>query len=251
MKRALILALAATLLGAGVARAEEEAGIAKQPWSFEGIFGQFDRASMQRGFQIYKEVCASCHSLNYVAFRNLTDLGFNEEEAKVIAAGFQVVDGPNNEGEMFERPGRLSDRFPRAFPNDQAARASNNGALPPNLSLITKARRGGPDYVYGILTGYREPPAEVALGDGMSYNLAMPGHQIAMPPPLSEGQVSYADGTPATVEQMSRDVVTFLAWAAEPKMEERKNAGLKAFLFLVVLTGLFYLSKRRIWASLH
>jgi ubiquinol-cytochrome c reductase cytochrome c1 subunit len=251
MKRVLALALAASLLGAGAASASEGPELAQQSWSFDGVFGQFDRAAMQRGFQVYKEVCANCHSLNYVAFRNLTDLGFSEEEAKAIAAGYQIVDGPNDAGDMFERPGRLSDRFPHPFPNDQAARASNNGALPPNLSLITKARPGGPDHLYGILTGYREPPAGVTVGDGMYYNLAMPGNQIAMPPPLSEGQVTFADGTPASVEQMARDVTTFLSWSAEPKLEERKNAGIKAFLFLVLLTGLFYLSKRRVWSALH
>lgn len=251
MKRIVLAAVAALTLGAPAALASGEGDLAAQSWSFDGIFGQYDRHAMQRGFQVYKEVCAACHALKYVAFRNLADLGFNEEEIKAIAAEYQIADGPDEAGDMFTRPGRPSDQFPAPFANDQAARASNNGALPPNLSLITKARAHGPDYVYALLTGYRDPPADVVLGEGMNYSLAMPGNQIAMPPPLTEGQVTFADGTPATVEQMSRDVVQFLAWSAEPTLEERKNAGIKSMLFLALMTGLLYVSKRRIWSKLH
>lgn len=254
MKRAMkgwvLAGLAAVALGAP-ARASEEMALAEQPWSFQGLFGTFDRAALQRGLQVYQEVCAACHALQYVAFRNLTELGFTEEEAKAIASAYEVEDGPNDDGDMFTRTARISDRFPAPFANDKAARASNNGALPPNLSLITKARPGGPDYLYGILTGYHEPPADMTIGEGMYYNAVMPGNQIAMPPPLSEGQVGYADGTTATVEQMARDVTQFLHWAAEPNLEARKNAGLKTMLFLIFLTVVAYAAKRRIWADAH
>ncbi|MEX2650403.1 MAG: cytochrome c1 [Alphaproteobacteria bacterium] len=251
MKRLALAALAALTLGATAASASEGSELAEQPWSFNGLFGQFDRPSLQRGLQVYQEVCAACHSLKYVAFRNLADLGFTEDEAKAVAVAYEVEDGPNDEGDMFTRPGRLSDRFPSPFANDKQARASNNGALPPDLSLITKARVGGPDYLYAILTGYHEPPADLTIGEGMYYNAAMAGNQIAMPPPLSEGLLAYADGTTASVEQMARDVTQFLTWAAEPRLEERKNTGVKTILVLVFLTALAYASKRRIWAAAH
>jgi ubiquinol-cytochrome c reductase cytochrome c1 subunit len=251
MKRLALAALAALTLGAAEAQAAEGVELAEQPWSFEGIFGHYDRPSMQRGLQVYQEVCAACHGLKFIAFRNLPDLGFTEDEAKAIAAKYEIEDGPNDDGDMFLRPGRLSDRFPSPFANDKQARASNNGALPPDLSLITKARVGGPNYLYGILTGYHEPPADFTVGEGMYYNAVMTGHQIAMPPPLSEGLITYADGTNATVEQMARDVTQFLSWAAEPKLEARKNAGAKTILILVFLAALAYASKRRIWAAVH
>jgi ubiquinol-cytochrome c reductase cytochrome c1 subunit len=251
MKRLALAVLAALTLGSGSAVAAEGPELTAQPWSFDGIFGTFDRASLQRGLQVYQEVCAACHALHYVAFRNLTDLGFTEEEAKAIASAYQVEDGPNDDGDMFTRTARLSDGFPAPFANEKAARAANGGAYPPNLSLITKARVSGPDYLYGILTGYHEPPADMVVGEGMYYNAVMPGHQIAMPPPLSEGQVTYVDGTTASVEQMARDVTQFLHWAAEPNLEARKNAGAKTMLFLVFLVVLTYAAKRRIWASAH
>ncbi len=237
---AALAALAALSLGATPGAASEGGEIAEQPWSFNGPFGQFDRPSLQRGLQVYQEVCAACHSLKYVAFRNLVELGFTEDEAKAIAAAYEIEDGPNDDGDMFMRPGRLSDRFPSPFGNDNQARASNNGALPPDLSLITKARVGGPDYTYAILTGYHEPPADMTIGEGMYYNAVMAGNQVA-----------YADGTAASVEQMSRDVTEFLSWAAEPKLEERKNTGVKTILVLVFLTALTYATKRRIWAAAH
>lgn len=250
MKRLVLAAIAAAAL-ASPAHAAGEAELTAQPWSFDGVFGTFDRHALQRGLQVYQEVCAACHALEYVAFRNLTDLGFTEDEAKAIASAYEVEDGPNDDGDMFTRTARLSDGFPAPFANEKAARAANNGAYPPNLSLITKARPGGPDYLYGLLTGYHEPPADVVVGEGMYYNTVMPGNQIAMPPPLSEGQVTYADGTTASVEQMSRDVTQFLHWAAEPNLEARKNTGLKTILFLVFLTVLAYATKRRIWAAAH
>lgn len=217
--------------------------------SFQGIFGTYDRAAAQRGLQVYRQVCASCHGLRFVAFRNLRALGLNEQQVAAIAAEYQITDGPNDEGQMFQRPGRPSDRFPSPFPNEQAARAANNGAYPPDLSVIVKARKYGADYVRALLTGYQDPPPGVEVGQGMHYNRYFPGRQIAMANVLSDGMMDFADGTPATVEQMARDVTTFLAWAAEPEMEDRKRMGVRVILFLLVLGGLTYAMKRRVWAD--
>jgi ubiquinol-cytochrome c reductase cytochrome c1 subunit len=247
---------AAVLLSAASAL-EASAQIAEAPepirvsWPHDGVFGTFDRAAAQRGFQVYREVCSACHSLDYIAFRNLTDLGFSVDEVTALAAEYTVTDGPNDEGEMFERPARLSDRLPPPYPNEQAARVANGGALPPDLSLITKARAGGTDYAYSLLVGYEEPPADAETPEGLYYNAYFPGHWIAMPPPLSDGAVSYADGTEATVPQMAADVATFLTWAAEPTLEQRKQTGLKAMLFLIVFTGLCYATMRKVWAYAH
>lgn len=253
--RALTLAGLASLLlaaAAPVATAAEGGGYEAQDWSFSGLFGGFDRAELRRGFKVYTEVCAGCHSLRLLSYRNLRRIGFGEDEVKRIAANVEVTDGPNEEGEMYQRAGRPGDRFVSPFANDQAARAANNGALPPDLSLITKSRVGGADYVHGVLVGYRaEPPEGVTVGEGMVYNAAFPGGQIAMPPPLSEDAVEYADGTKATVGRMAKDVVAFLAWAAEPELEERKRIGIKVVLFLIVFTGLLYAVKRRVWADVH
>jgi ubiquinol-cytochrome c reductase cytochrome c1 subunit len=233
------------------ADAAEGVAVPAQNWSFDGVFGTFDRASAQRGFQVYKNVCAGCHSLKFIHFRNLADLGFSEDEVKAIAAEYTVMDGPNDEGEMFERAALPSDRFPSPFANDQAARAGNNGALPPDLSLIVEARAGASDYIYALLTGYQEPPEGVTVATGMNYNAYFPGHQIAMAQPLYGDDVEYADGTAATIEQEARDVTTFLTWAAEPMLEDRKRMGVMAILFLIVMTGLLYASKRKIWAAVH
>jgi len=236
----------------------------RQSWSWDGMFGTFDRAETQRGLQVYKEVCAGCHGLRLVAYRNLIGLGFTEAQVKSFASEFEVTDGPNEDGEMFQRPAKPSDRFVSPFPNDNAARAGNNGALPPDLSLIVDARAfgmdfigytkryiGGADYVYGLLTGYDDPPATVKIGDGMYYNKYFSGNQIAMAPPLSEEIVEYTDGTKATVEQMARDVTTFLAWASEPNLEQRKEMGFKVVLFLVVFLGLIIAVKKRVWSNVH
>lgn len=252
MKR---LALAA-LIALGMAAPARAAGPAiaypQQDWSFGGLFGTFDRASAQRGFQVYKEVCSACHAMRQVAYRNLMALGLTEDQVKIIAADFQIKDGPNDQGEMFERPGRPSDRFRSPFANALAARAANNGAYPPDLSVMIKARKDGANYMYALLTGYRDPPpAGVTLMAGMYYNAYFSGHQIAMAPPLSDDRVTYADGTSATVSQMARDVTTFLAWASEPELEERRAMGVKVILFLLVLTVLAYGVKRKIWADLH
>lgn len=221
-------------------------------WPHQGPFGTYDRAALQRGFQVYKQVCSACHTMKYLSFRDLADLGFNEAQIKAIAAEYQVTDGPNDQGEMFQRAARPSDDFPKPFPNDQAARAANGGALPPNLSLIIKARDGHEDYVYSILTGYGLPMEHgETMASGMNYNPYFPGHQIAMPPPLTENLVTYADGTKATIDQEARDVVQFLAWASEPHMEDRKQIGLRVILFLVVLAGLMYGVKRSVWKKLH
>lgn len=249
------LALGAGLLaGAGAApalAAGEAVAIPDHRFSFEGLFGTYDRASAQRGFQVYKEVCSACHGMKQLAYRNLRELGLSDAEVRAIAATVQVVDGPNDEGQMFERPARPSDRFRSPFPNEKAARAANNGAYPPDLSVITKARLGGADYIHALLTGYADPPAGVTLMDGMYYNRYFPGHQIAMAPPLNEGAVTFADGTEATVDQMAHDVATFLAWAAEPEMEERKRMGVRIIMFLTILGGLAYAVKRKVWADVH
>lgn len=242
------------------------AGLAMQPaiaaeapvapsrdWSFSGLFGTFDLAEAQRGLQVYRQVCHSCHSLNFIAFRNLAGIGLSPEQIQAVASEYEVQDGPNDAGDMFMRPGKPSDRIPPPFPNEQAARAANNGALPPDLSLITKARVGGPDYVHALMTGYREvPPEGVTLMDGMYFNdHFLPGHQIAMAPPLAPGTVDFGNGREATVDEQATDVVTFLAWAAEPELVERRRMGVKVILFLIVFTGMLYALKRQIWSDVH
>jgi len=243
---------AALALGGAVAVAEETApSPPRQHWSFDGVFGTYDRAALQRGFQVYKEVCASCHPVKHLSFRDLAEIGYSEDEVKGIAAQVQVQDGPNDVGEMFQRPGRPSDPIPGPFANDQAARAANNGALPPELSLITKAREGGADYIYAIAVGFKDAPAGFKMMEGMYYNEYFAGHLIRMPPPLNPDQVKYADDTKATVPQMAHDVVSFLSWAAEPNLEERHRIGFKVIFFLVIVTGIFYAAKRKIWSRVH
>ena len=223
-------------------------------FSFDGPFGTYDRQQLQRGFQVYKEVCASCHGLNYVAFRNLEELGYREEEVKAIADQWQIevpaVDAKT--GEASTRKALPADRFPDPYPNEVAARAANRNALPPDLSLITKARHGGPAYVASLLTGYRNPPAdlpeEARPGEGLYFNPWFPNLNLAMPPPITaDGQVSYADGTNPTREQMAKDVSAFLAWTAEPRLENRKSAGLATLIFLIFATVLAYMAYQNIW----
>jgi ubiquinol-cytochrome c reductase cytochrome c1 subunit len=255
MSRLSTIGAAALVLAGNALEASAQIAEAPDPiavdWQHDGVFGTFDRAAAQRGFQVYREVCSACHGLTYIAFRNLADLGFSEEQVRALAAEYTVEDGPNDEGEMFERPATPADPIPPPYPNPQAARVANGGALPPELSLITKARAGGPDYVYSLMVGYEEPPADAVGPEGTYYNAYFPGHWIAMPPPLSEGVVSYGDGTEASVEQMAADVTTFLTWAGEPTLEQRKQSGLKVTLFLIVLTGLCYATMRKIWAHAH
>ena len=248
------IALAVLLGGAiagSAAAVENGTGPIDVSWPHEGVFGTFERAAAQRGFQVYREVCSGCHGVDYIAFRNLTDIGFSEDQVRALASEYTVTDGPNDDGEMFEREALPSDRIPSPYANEGQARAANGGALPPDLSLITKARADGTDYLYSLMRGYTEPPGGEEAPPGMYYNGYFPGHWIAMPPPLNEDGVTYADGTPATVEQMAHDVATFLTWAAEPRLEERKQTGLKVMLFLIVMTGLLYATKRKIWADLH
>ena len=253
MRNLLLSLTAAILLMSSSAFAAGDAPKAPaQKWSFSGVFGTYDRAQLRRGFKVYKEVCSACHSLNLVAYRNLMDIGFSEEDVKAIAGEQEFKDGPNDEGDMFDRPGKPSDKFKAPFENEQAARAGNNGAHPPDLSLMVKARLRGPDYLFGLLTGYKEePPKGVTLPDGMYYNTYYPGHQIAMASPLSDEAVEYSDGTKPTLDQHARDITTFLAWTASPEMEERKRLGIKVILFLLVLSGMLFALKRRIWSDLH
>lgn len=266
---------------AGAAVAAEEANHAAEPthfpihkpkemdWTFAGPFGTFDKAQLQRGLKIYKEVCSACHSMNLVAFRTLEDLGYSEAQVKAFAAEYEVQDGPNGDGEMFTRKALPGDHFPSPFPNSIAAAAANNGAAPPDFSLIAKARgveRGfptfvfdiftmyasnGPDYIHALLTGYDEqPPAGMEIAEGTHYNpFFIGGKSLAMAKPLSDGQVTYEDGSPETVEQYSRDVATFLMWAAEPHLVARKQTGFAVMIFLVLFAGLVYATKRRVWAN--
>ena len=230
-------------------------------WSFDGPFGSYDRGALQRGFQVYKEVCSACHALTHIAFRNLGEPGgpqFNEAQVRAIASAYMIPAGPNGQGQTVDDKGQPlmraatpADYFPPPFANEQATRAANNGALPPDLSLVVKARAGGADYVYSVVVGDGAQHAGVTVRPGLNYDPYFPGRQIAMPPPLRNGSVTYMDGTPNTLEQEAHDVVTFLAWAAEPKMEERKRTGAEVIIFLFAFTGLLYLSYRRVWHGHH
>ena len=234
--------------------AAEKVEYLKTDWSFKGPFGKFDRASLQRGYQVYQEVCSSCHSMKYLSYRNLVEEGgpeFSVEQAKAIAASFEVKDGPNADGEMFMRPGRLSDKFVMPYENEKAAQAANGGAYPPDMSVLVKARGGGVDYIYSLLQGYEDAPSGMTLDDGVHYNKYMYGNKIKMSAPLSDGIIEYGDGTEATVEQMSKDVTTFLMWAAEPHLEARHQMGFKAIIYLIILTVLVYFSMKKIWSRVE
>jgi ubiquinol-cytochrome c reductase cytochrome b/c1 subunit len=265
--------IAATLVAAFAAPAPALAAEAtptptRQSWSFAGPFGTFDRGQLQRGFKVYRDVCAACHGMKLVAFRMLAQPGgpgFTEPQVKTVAAEYQITDGPDDKGEMFQRPGRLSDYLPSPDANEQAARARFNGALPPDLSVMAKARgyevgfpgfildafkqyqEGGVDYIYAYLTGYEPPPADVKLPEGQFWNKYFPGHRTAMRPPFQPGQVDYTDGSPATPEQYAKDVSAFLMWAAEPHLEERKRIGFQVIVFLIVFAGLMYFTKKKVW----
>ncbi len=240
------------------AESEFHAHPKKVAWSFNGPFGHYDKAQLQRGFQVYSEVCAACHSLHQVAFRSLADLGYNEAEIKAIAKARQVPDVDPATGEATTREGAPADRFPLVYPNDVAARAANNNAIPPDLSLIAKARHDGSNYVHSLLTGYQDQPAELLrkfpdakTGEGLHYNPYFANLNLAMAPPLSaEGQVTYGEGQPKpTVDQMAKDVAAFLTWAAEPKMEARKSTGLAVIVFLLFASVLAYMSYQSIWSD--
>ena len=230
---------------------ENKAEFIKNHWSFEGVFGTFDRTSLQRGYQVYQEVCSGCHSVKHLSYRNLSEKGgpeFLPEEVKAIAAQFEVTDGPNEDGEMFTRPGRLSDKFISPFPNVKAAAVANGGAYPPDMSVLAKARKGGANYIYSLLMGYEEAPAGYELDDGVYYNKYMPGQKIKMAEPISDGIVEYADGTETSKAQIARDVTTFLVWAADPHLEARHKIGFKVFFYLIILLTLVYLSKQKVWS---
>ena len=221
--------------------------IPKHDWSFTGLTGTFDQSAIQRGYKVYREVCSGCHSMNLLYYRDLIDIGFSEDQVKVIASDYTVIDGPNDEGEMFERPAKPSDRFVSPYANDQEARISNNGSYPPDLSVIVKARKNGADYLYNLLLGYGEPPQDFELSEGMYYNKWYEGHQISMAQPLDDEYVDYDDGTDNSLPQLAEDVVTYLAWSAEPELEVRKNLGIKVILFFLITGLLFYLMKIRLW----
>ena len=234
-------------------KSEEKTKLLEVDWSFRGITGKFDRSSLQRGYQVYTEVCASCHSMNLVSYRNLGEPGgpeFSVDQVKAIAANFEVEDGPNADGDMFTRPGRPSDKFVSPYPNVQAATAANGGAYPPDMSVLVKARKGGSDYIYSVLMGYEDPPVGFELEDGVYYNKYMDGKKIKMSNPLSEDIVIYADGTKATEAQMAKDVTTFLTWTAEPHLETRHKMGVKVIIFLTIFSLLVYLSMKRIWSRI-
>jgi len=241
-----------------------------QEWSFAGPFGTYDKGQLQRGFKVYREVCSACHSMNLVSFRTLEGLGYSEEQVRAIAAEYEVEDGPDEAGDMFTRPATPSDHFPAPFANPEQAAASNNGAAPPDFSLIAKARgvergfptfvfdiftqyaEGGPDYIHALLAGYEDPPEGVEVPEGTYYNpYFISAASLAMAPPLSDGQVTYDDGAPETVDQYARDVSAFLMWAAEPHLEARKQTGFTVLIFLILFGGLVYLTKRKIWAEVH
>jgi ubiquinol-cytochrome c reductase cytochrome c1 subunit len=242
---------------------------AELSWSFAGPFGKYDKGQLQRGYKVYKEVCSACHSMNLVSFRNLEELGYSEEQVKTIASEYEVQDGPNADGEMFARKAGLSDRFPSPYPNVEAAAASNNGAAPPDFSLIAKARgvergfprfvfdvftqyaEGGPDYIHALLTGYEQtPPEGMEIAEGTYYNpYFIAGKSLAMAQPIADDQVTYDDGSPQTVDQYARDVAAFLMWAAEPHLEDRKQTGFSVMAFLIILGGLVYVTKKRVWAD--
>jgi ubiquinol-cytochrome c reductase cytochrome b/c1 subunit len=268
----LALALALGLAAPALAADGHAPQPAKQKWSFAGPFGKYDRAQLQRGFKVYREVCQSCHGLELVAFRTLADPGgpgFTTAQATAVAAEYKVQGGPNDAGDMFERPAGPADRFPKPFANDNAARTANGGALPPDLSVMAKARtyeRGGlwflldiitqyqeqgPDYITALLQGYEDAPKDFDLPAGTSYNKYFPGHSIGMPQPLSDGQVTYDDGAPQTIAQYSKDISAFLMWTAEPHMEARKRLGFQVMIFLLVFAVMLYFTKKKVWASAH
>ena len=252
--KSLLLVLVISIYSYNGTAAERSHELLSPVWSFKGFFGKFDRASLQRGYQVYTEVCAACHSMKYLSYRNLSEAGgpeFSVEQAKIIASQFELTDGPNSDGEMFTRVARLSDNFVGPYENIQAATAANGGAYPPDMSVLVKARKGGADYIYSLLLGYEEAPEGISLDDGVYYNKYMAGNKIKMSNPLSEGIVTYIDGTEATEDQMARDVTSFLAWAAEPHLEARHKIGFRAIVYLIIMTVLVYFSMKKLWSRIE
>ncbi|RZO47951.1 MAG: cytochrome c1 [Candidatus Pelagibacterales bacterium] len=233
---------------------EKKVDLIKTNWSFNGIFGTFDRASLQRGYQVYQEVCAGCHSMQQLSYRNLSEEGgpeFSIEEVKAIASQFEIEDGPNSDGEMFMRAARPSDKFAKPYPNIEASTAANGGAYPPDMSVLAKARVGGADYIYSLLMGYEEAPPGFELDDGVYYNKYMAGNKIKMSAPISDGIVEYSDGTQTSASQISKDVTTFLVWASEPHLESQHRMGFKAIIYLIILLTLVYMSKQKVWSRFN
>jgi ubiquinol-cytochrome c reductase cytochrome c1 subunit len=257
MMRTLPALIAAAAIACGVgtlaapARAQDLDELPKQNWSFNGPFGAFDLATVQRGFGVYMNVCSNCHSMHLLHYRDLSGIGLSPDQIKAVSASVQVPLGLDDQGQPLEGPGTPASQFRSPFPNDKAARAALNGALPPDLSLIFNAREGHGDYIYGVLTGYQDAPAGFKLQPGLYYNNWFPGHQIAMPQPLHDGQVTFAGDAPNKIPDEAHDVVAFLAWAANPEMVERKQMGVRVVLFLALMTGLTYAVKRKIWADVH
>ena len=242
------------LLNTALKASEQKLSLIDTNWSFKGIFGKFDRGELRRGYQVYSEVCSSCHSISQLSYRNLAEKGgpeFSLDTVKNIAASFDVTDGPNSDGEMFIRPGRLSDKFVNPYPNMQASMAANGGAYPPDMSVLTKARKGGAAYIYSLLQGYEDPPEGYQVDDGVYYNKYMDGNQIKMPNVLFDDLLEYADGTKATTEQMAKDVSSFLTWAAEPSLESRHRIGFRVILYLIILATLVYFSMNRLWSRIE
>ena len=232
--------------------AEEEMPLKKQNWTFEGIFGRYDNSTLQRGLQIYQEVCSACHGMKRLRFRELKDLGFTNDQIKQYAKTFEILDGPNDLGEKFTRPGEPSDTFVSPYKNKEEAKTTFGGSYPPDLSLLTKAMKNGPDYIYSLLTSYEESPSlDFELTDGLYYNPYYDGKVIAMPPPIYDNVIEYIDGTDANLHQLSYDIVNFLNWAAEPELQKRKSLGLKVLLFLIALTLLLYVTMKEIWLRIE
>jgi len=251
LKLAAICLVSAGLAIALPALAQDEEPLVRQQWSWAGPFGTFNLAAAQRGFQVYSEVCSNCHSMTQLHYRDLTGIGLTPDQVKAIAAAVTVPLGVDDQGNPKQGPATPASQFRSPFPNPEAARAALNGAVPPDLSVIVNAREGGPDYVYGILTGFVQPPAGFKLQSGLYYNKTFPGQQIAMPQPLHDGQVAFADGSGNSISDEAHDVVTFLAWAANPDLVERKQLGWRVVLFLVIMTGLTYAMKRKIWSDVE
>jgi len=232
------------------AKADEALPPPKYPWNHRYPWQGFDHASIRRGYKVYSQVCAACHSLDRIAYRNLVGTCYTEEEVKELAAERDFIDGPDDQGEMYERPGKLTDYMPRPYPNENAARFANNRALPVDLSLVVKAREHHEDYIFSLLTGYRDPPAGIEVKEGQYYNPFFPGAKIAMPQALSDGQLEFEDGTYGSISQMAKDVTTFLCWAAEPEHDERKRMGIKAIFVLSIIAGTTLYYKRLRWSVL-
>ena len=251
LKNKIFIIIFLSLIPFSVFSEEKNIELIETKWSFEGLFGTFDRASLQRGYQVYQEVCAGCHSVQHLSYRNLSEKGgpeFSVDEVKAITAQFEVEDGPNSDGEMFTRPARPSDKFVKPYPNVEASTAANGGAYPPDMSVLAKARAGGADYIYSLLMGYEEAPDGFELDDGVYYNKYMPGNKIKMSEPISEGIVEYADGTSTSKEQIAKDVTSFLVWASEPHLESQHRMGFKTIIYLIILITLVYMSKQRVWS---